>query len=92
MNEYVIFKDMKEKGFYITSGFKYGADFLLYRDDPNFIHSEYLVFVYDYRKTLNIKELINAERIGVSNKKAFLAACVDDENKIKYLNFKWINI
>ena len=27
--EYVVYKDLKEKGFYVTTGFKYGADFFV---------------------------------------------------------------
>ena len=30
-SKYVIYKDLKDKGFFITNGFKYGIDFLLYR-------------------------------------------------------------
>jgi len=29
--KYIIYKDLKTKGFFITNGFKYGIDFLLYR-------------------------------------------------------------
>jgi tRNA-splicing endonuclease subunit Sen34 len=83
---------LKEKKFYVTSGIKYGADFLLYRDDPNFIHSEYLVYIKDSKKEINIKEIINGERISLSHKKKFLMASETDENKIKYYNLEWINI
>ena len=38
-----VYKDLKEKNHYIISGFKYGCDFLAYKDDPNFIHSDYLI-------------------------------------------------
>lgn len=91
--EYVVYKDLKEKGFYVTTGFKYGADFLVYRDDPNFIHSEFMLFIYDSKKQLNVNELIIGERLGVSTKKKFLIASYDETTRtIKYLNFSWLNI
>jgi tRNA-intron lyase len=91
--EYIIYKDLKEKGFYVTSGFKYGANFLVYRDDPNFIHSEFMLFIYDSNKELNVNKLINGERLGVTTKKKFLTAGYDETTgKIKYLNFNWLNI
>jgi tRNA-intron lyase len=91
--EYVVYKDLKEKGFYVTTGFKYGADFLVYREDPNFIHSEFMLFIYDSKKELNVNELINGERLGVSTKKKFLIASHDETmGTIKYLNFSWLNI
>lgn len=90
-NEYIVYKNLKEKNFYVTSGFKYGADFLVYRDDPNFIHSEFIVNVYDKKEEIRVKELIYGERLGVTTKKKFLCAIVDEEN-VKYINFEWLNI
>jgi tRNA-intron lyase len=29
-NKYKVYKDLKERGYYITSGLKFGSDFLLY--------------------------------------------------------------
>ena len=88
--EFRVYKDLKARGFYVTSGFKYGTDFLLYRDDPNFIHSEFFLNVYHKEDQIDVKQLINAERLGVSIKKQYMAAFVD-QNEIKYLNFEWIN-
>ena len=87
---YKVYKDLKNRGFYALLGFKYGADFLVYRDDPNFIHSEYLLFIY-YKKTeINLKELISGERTSQSNKKKYLTAIVDENDNIEYYNFEWI--
>ena len=88
-----VYKDLKQRGFYVTSGFKYGVDFLIYREDPNFIHSEYFLNVYDKKETINVNELIRGERLGVSTKKKFIAAYIgDNEDQIQYLNFEWLNI
>lgn len=106
--EYKVYKDLKEKNYFVTLGFKYGADFLVYREDPNFIHSEFILNVYESEAEVSIKELIYGERIGVTTKKKFIAAVVqekivgdkifcdsEEEEKvfnIEYLNFEWLNI
>jgi tRNA-splicing endonuclease subunit Sen34 len=82
---------LKEKGFYLTPGFKYGSDFLVYREDPNFIHSEFLLNIKNTQDELNIQNVIRSERISVSNKKKLLMAFVD-KTKIKYLNLQWVII
>jgi tRNA-splicing endonuclease subunit Sen34 len=89
--EYKVYKNLKEKNFYVTLGFKYGADFLVYQDDPNFIHSEFIINVYDELQEINVKELIYGERLGVNTKKKYMIATVN-ENNISYTNFEWQNI
>ena len=90
--EFTIYKYFKDKNFFVTSGIKYGADFLLYKDDPNFIHSEYLVYIKDFKTDFNFKEIINGERISLSHKKKFLVASVTDDKKVKVFNLEWLNI
>jgi len=91
--EYKVFKDLKNRNFYVTSGFKYGSDFLVYRDDPNFIHSEYLLYVYTTKQELNLKEIITSERVSLSNRKKYMAACVNiEDDNIIYYTLEWINV
>ncbi len=59
-------------------------------DDPNFVHSEFMVVVQDFEKQVEIKEYILNERVSVSNKKKILFATEEDD-KIIYTNFNWIN-
>lgn len=87
-----MFKDLKTKGYFITLGFKYGADFLVYKDDPNFVHSEFLLHVEQYEDEISVNGLIQRERISVSNKKKLLMATVDKDYDIKYFNFQWKTI
>ena len=86
-----MYKNLKDKNFYVTLGFKYGADFLVYRDDPNFIHSEFILNVYNDSEEISVKELIYGERLGVNTKKKYMIALVK-ENDITYTNFEWQNI
>jgi tRNA-intron lyase len=90
--EYAIYKDLKEKGFYITSGFKYGSEFLAYRDDPNFVHSEFIIYVVKHEDLIDVKKILQNERISVSNKKKLIMASVDQNSEIKYFNMEWIVI
>jgi tRNA-splicing endonuclease subunit Sen34 len=83
---------LKNKGYYITSGFKYGAEFLLYQDDPNFVHSEYILYINKYNEDISVKTIIKNERISVSNKKKHLIASIDDSGDIKFFNLSWKNI
>jgi tRNA splicing endonuclease len=82
---------------YVTLGQKYGISFLVYKgitqfisDDPNFVHSEYLVYVCKDNE-INKEDLIRIERISVSTKKKFLIAFFKD-NRVRYINAEWMKI
>ena len=94
---YLVYKDLHSKGYYILPGNKYGVDFLGYKDDPNFVHSTYLISCKNIDEDINTKDIINNERISVGTKKILIYAFVDEnknENdvKINYINLSWAQI
>ena len=96
----MIYKDLHEKDYYILPGSKYGVDFLVYKDDPNFVHSTYLITCKKNNENINVKDVINNERISVGTRKILIYAFVDDEKikdnqsevKINYINLSWTQI
>jgi tRNA-intron lyase len=91
--KYLIYNDLKNKGYYIIPGNNYGVDFLVYKDDPNFVHSQFLVNCYEKNENINIKEIISNERIGWNTKKKLLYGFVEIENKqIDYIDLSWFQI
>ena len=91
--KYLIYNDLKNKGYYIIPGNNYGVDFLVYKDDPNFVHSEFLVNCYEKNENINIKDIISNERIGWNTKKKLLYGFVEIENKqIDYIDLSWFQI
>ena len=97
---FLIYKDLHEKDYYILPGSKYGVDFLVYKDDPNFVHSTYLITCKKNNENINVKDVINNERISVGTRKILIYAFVDDvkikddksEVKINYINLSWTQI
>ena len=49
----MVFSDLTEKGFLVTRGLKYGADFLAYEGDPATCHARYMVHVVDAKASEN---------------------------------------
>ena len=70
---------MTEKGFYVTNGLNFGADFLAYAEDPLVCHAKYLVRVIT-TPSLSQNDLIQAERIANQAKKSLLIAFPSAEN------------
>ena len=81
---YAAFKRLNKRGYSMTSGSKFGGDFLGYRgtlfpliqisltrvDDPSRVHSEYIVKCMTRNQRVNVRDLVKSVRLATdSNKK-----------------------
>ena len=93
---YLVYKDLHQKDYFIIPGKKYGVDFLVYKEDPNFVHSTYLISCKKLKENIDVKDVINNERVSFGTLKVLLYAFVDDEKsddiKINYINLSWTQI
>ena len=68
----------------------------MYKEDPNFTHSNYLISCKNVNDNIDVKDVINNERVSFGTLKMLLYAFVDDKNKddikINYLNLSWTHI
>ncbi len=82
---YAVYKDLRERGYVVKTGFKYGTHFRVYErgkfpDD----HSKYLVHVVTETQRLTFNELARAVRLAQGVKKGMIFAVVDDEGDVTY--------
>lgn len=90
---YKTFKDLWEKGYYITSGHKFGGDYLVYPGDPVKFHAQFIVLCCDSSSKINGSDLVPCGRMGCSTRKTFVIAskASDKDDTINYLSFEWFN-
>jgi tRNA-intron endonuclease len=90
--KYIVFKDLREKGYIIKTALKFGADFRVYekgfRMDEK--HSKWIVFVDHESRKLTWHEFSAKNRVAHSTKKNLLLSIVDDEGDVSYYEIKWI--
>jgi len=93
---YIVYKDLHQKDYFVLPGKKYGVDFLGYKDDPNFVHSNYLISCKKINENIDVKDVINNERVSLATLKGLIYAFVDNEKeddmKINYINISWTQI
>ena len=93
---YIVYKDLHQKDYFVLPGKKYGVDFLAYKDDPNFVHSNYLISCKKINENIDVKDVINNERVSLATLKGLIYAFVDnekeDDTKINYINISWTQI
>ncbi|PSN33817.1 hypothetical protein C0J52_19369 [Blattella germanica] len=89
---YLTFKDLWEKGHYLTPGQTFGADFLAYPGDPIKFHSQFMVTCIDGNTPLTTTELIALGRMGTSVRKTVvLASLSHDGTSVQYQSLQWNN-
>ncbi|MGC8675529.1 tRNA-intron lyase [Fervidicoccus sp.] len=85
---YIIYRDLREKGYVVRSGLKFGSDYSLYRHGPGIEHAPYLIHVYEGDEIIDPIELVRMGRLSHSVKKKFMLGIV--RNGIpNYILFKW---
>ncbi|NPA62613.1 MAG: tRNA-intron lyase [Methanococci archaeon] len=90
--KYLVYKDLRTRGYIVKTGLKYGADFRLYERGANIEkeHSVYLVKVFSEDCSLLLSELTGFVRVAHSVRKKLLIAIVDADGDIVYYNMAYV--
>ena len=89
--KYIVYRDLKDRGYIIKTGFKYGSEFRLYQRGlaPGKGHSNYLVKVLYEEYEINALDFSSYVRVAHGVNKNLLLAVVDDDHDITYYNVEW---
>ncbi|KKK41954.1 hypothetical protein LCGC14_0884580 [marine sediment metagenome] len=72
--KYIIYKDLREKGYIPRPGLKFGADFVTYRLGPGLEHSLFMVHVLPHDSEITAIDMVRAGRLATSVRKKFVIA------------------
>lgn len=89
---YVVFKDMRNRGYIVKTALKFGADFRIYDRGikPGEDHARWIVFPAHEGSTLTWHEFSAKNRVAHSTKKRLLMGIVDAENDVTYYEIRWM--
>src|SRR2546425_10245345 len=87
---YQVYKDLRDKGYIVTPGIKFGADFAVYEHGPGIDHAPFIVSVEDPESIMGPFEVVRAGRLATTVRKQFIIAIPDTkQDEIRYLVFSW---
>lgn len=91
--EYLIFKDLRDKGLILKEGLKFGSDFRVYEKgkSPGKDHAAYLLHIAD-SSAIKLKDFCAKARVAHSTAKKLLLAIPDSEHDISYYEVNWKSI
>lgn len=87
---YAVFKDLKDHGYAVTPGIKFGCDFAVYEHGPGMDHAPYLVSVKQPDDVITATDIVRAGRLATTVRKRFIIAVPNPaRGDNRYLIFKW---
>ena len=85
--KYRVYTDLRDRGYVVTPGIKYGSDFAVYEDGPGIDHAPYIVQIIDADNLLSAADIVKAGRLATTVRKSFILAILNED--IRYLEFNW---
>ena len=89
--KYIVFKDLRKKGYIVKTALKFGAEFRVYEkgEKINKTHSKWILFPVSESKQMTWQDFSAKTRVAHSTKKNLLIAIVDEEGDVSYYEVKW---
>jgi len=89
-SHYMVYKDLRDQGYIVLPGIKFGCEYAIYLRGPGIDHSPYLVSVKGPKETITSTDIVRAGRLATSVRKKFIIAIPDDKTgKVQYMLFNW---
>lgn len=90
--KYIVFKDMRNRGYIIKTALKFGAEFRVYDKGkkPGEEHAKWILYPVRESDMLTWHEFAAKNRVAHSTKKNLLIGIVDEENDVTYYEIRWV--
>lgn len=86
--KYRVYFDLRERGYIVRPGLKFGADFAVYQHGPGIDHAPFIVHVLQNNTAISSIEMVRAGRLATTVRKRFIIATIAKE-KVVYYMFTW---
>ena len=88
-DRYLVYTEVRNLGYIIRPGLKFGTDFAVYEHGPGKDHAPFLIHVIPQRKGVVPLDIVRAGRLATSVRKKFIIATVKETDDIAYYSFAW---
>ena len=86
----LVYTRLREAGFVVSPGIKFGADFAAYEHGPGLDHAPYLVRVAPPSVRITATDIVLAGRLATTVRKQFIMAIPDmEKEQVSFIGFDW---
>lgn len=88
--KYIVFQNLRDMGYVVSPGIKFGCDFAVYEQGPGIDHAPFLVQVSDKEEIISATNIVLSGRLATTVKKQFVIAVPKvRERKVEFIGFDW---
>ncbi|MDA4135213.1 MAG: tRNA-intron lyase [Thaumarchaeota archaeon] len=88
--KYLVYTRLKEAGFVVAPGIKFGSDFAVYEHGPGIDHAPYIVQVEKSGALITATDMVRSGRLATTVRKQFIIAVANAEKgRVDFLAFDW---
>jgi len=88
-DRFLVYSQLRELGYVIRPGLKFGTDFAVYEKGPGLDHAPFLVHVIPQKDGVVPLDIVRAGRLATSVRKRFIIATVKSNGEIAHYSFAW---
>ena len=88
-DRFLVYSQLRELGYVVRPGLKFGTDFAVYEKGPGLDHAPFLVHVIPQKDGVVPLDIVRAGRLVTSVRKRFIIATVKDNGEIAHYSFAW---
>ena len=87
--KYMVYDELRNSGFVVTPGIKFGCDFAVYEHGPGIDHAPYLVQVMEPKEKLTATSIVLSGRLATTVRKQFAIAMLVEGHQVEFVSFDW---
>jgi tRNA-intron endonuclease, archaea type len=88
--KYAVYRKLREAGYVVTPGIKFGSDFAVYEHGPGIDHAPYIVQVMSPESKVTATSLVRSGRLATTVRKQFIIAISDPHGgPVEFLRYDW---
>ena len=89
-SKYIVFQNLRNQGYIVSPGIKFGCDFAVYERGPGIDHAPFLVQVLKREEIMTASSIILSGRLATTVKKQFIIAIPKIKDKtVEFIGFEW---
>lgn len=88
--KFMVYSLLRDSGFVVTPGIKFGSDFAVYEHGPGIDHAPYIVQVVKPNNKITATSIVLSGRLATTVRKQFIIAVSDVKaKKVSFIAFDW---
>ncbi|KIX04336.1 tRNA-intron endonuclease [Rhinocladiella mackenziei CBS 650.93] len=88
-SSYPLYRYLHDRGFFMTSGLRFGCQYTVYPGDPLRFHSHFLAVGVQWDEEIDLMNIVGGGRLGTGVKKSFLLGGASPTGDVRTFSVEW---